>query len=96
MLNTFNINLVVPYVFQAMVIVAVVVRHETDTRGLLLPVLSLVVSAVPVALPMVITVTLAVGASKSQIETCVGLQTIKLRHTTSCGWGAAAGQQQLE
>eukprot|EP00948_MAST-09A_sp_MAST-9A-sp1_P004159 g4159.t1 len=42
-----------------------------DIRGLLLPLLALIIASVPVALPMVITVTLAMGAKKMAGESAI-------------------------
>jgi P-type E1-E2 ATPase len=51
-----------------MIIDSVVVRGEKSTETVLLPILAVVISAVPVALPIVITITLAMGASKMAKE----------------------------
>lgn len=47
---------------------SVAVKGEHDFAGVVLPVLALIISAVPVALPMVLTVTLAIGAQKMSTE----------------------------
>lgn len=49
-------------------VVSIAVREEHDFTGIVLPVLALIISAVPVALPMVLTVTLAIGAQKMSRE----------------------------
>lgn len=62
------------YIVIALFFAIIMLIDETAVRGehtkseILLPILALVISAVPVALPMVITVTLAVGAYKMSQE----------------------------
>jgi H+-transporting ATPase len=51
-----------------MLIDAIIVKKETNVSAIILPILAVIISAVPVALPMVITVTLAIGAQKMSKE----------------------------